>query len=1337
MSSSAVFRTRAIRLSLALPAFALSLVLSAAGPAHARGAEDPEAALSDLGTRIERAAQQPDLLPWQREALQRYNRSRSVHGPEAGGPRVSGSADGDWSELAPPGGRAGHSVILDPIGRRLLMFGGTDGVYRNDVWVSSLADSSWSVLVTSGTGPSPRVGHSAILDPLRRRMIVFGGRADAARNDAWALSLTDGSWSEIAAGNAPPVRYLHTAVYDSAGDRMLIFGGRDESPRNDVWALTLGGTPTWSQLTPGAAPGPRYGHTAIYDPVRVRMLTFGGFDGTDRNNDVWALTLDGALAWSRITAGGDSGAPIPRYLHTAVYDSTHDQMVVFGGWTGVYVNEAWSLSLAGTPEWIKLNPSGSRPSGRAYPAAVFDRASEFMVILGGFDGGYRNDHRRLLFFSIPTWFNYTTVGLPARLHSHSAIFDAANERMVVFGGSDGFVERNLLWARSFTGAQTWTAIDVGGTPPSGRIDHVAIYDANRGRMLVFGGWDGAYRNDVWSVTLSGAPTWTQLTTTGLPPGRRAGAAGVFDPGRDRMLIFGGLDHDSQYRNDVWALSLTSHQWEEILPEGAEIPPGRAEHTAIYDPINDRVVTYGGWGGGMLDDVWALSLAPTPTWSALAPGGTAPGGRFGHSAVFDPVRGRMVVFGGWNGADRAEVFGLTLSGSAVWSQLAPLGVLPPPRRGQVAIYDSRHDRLTVSGGISVDITRSDTWGLTWGTPDSVGVQCPAPTAWAAGDSVTLSIQLSSPYPFSQSFGYTVSSDRHWPGYPLTGSGVLPGQQILSFPIRVPVPDTAAGGQNTLTISIVPRSAPQRASCSATLFDPARWTAVTAGGSAPTPRSGHTSVYDPLRHRMIVFGGTDGATYSNEVWALSLGDPPAWTPLAPTGGPPSARSAHSAVYDPTGDRMVVFGGFDGTNRSNEAWELALAGTPSWTLLAPLGTPPSARSGTAAIYDPVRDRMVVFGGSLPGFFTQEVWTLSLDGTSTWTQLTPGGSFPAGREGGAAVYDPTGDRMLIFGGNQGFPTNEVLQLTLVSPTWSTMTTPGSAAPEPRSESAAIFDAERERMVVVGGLEGGVTPRDDSWILAPGIRFWARQQPTGTLPAARSAHTAILDPVLERVVIFGGVGAGGTRFNDVHALSWNPPSGSVTVESPGTVAWPAGTGRSVTLTYRVRSSFHFDQPADYRITDARGWPAFPIEGTIQLAREGTASIEVSVPIPDTAAVGANSLELVLVPRSVPQAVSVSHLLGAEPRVTPSEFRFALMGARPNPSPRGDLSIAFSLASRDPAQLEMFDLGGRRVQSRRVETLGPGNHVVSLRGSGLRPGVYMIRLSQGTRRLTSRVVVLN
>jgi hypothetical protein len=88
----------------------------------------------------------------------------------------------------------------------------------------------------------------------------------------------------------------------------------------------------------------------------------------------------------------------------------------------------------------------------------------------------------------------------------------------------------------------------------------------------------------------------------------------------------------------------------------------------------------------------------------------------------------------------------------------------------------------------------------------------------------------------------------------------------------------------------------------------------------------------------------------------------------------------------------------------------------------------------------------------------------------------------------------------------------------------------------------------------------------------------------------------------------------------------------------------------------------------------------------------------------------------------------------PVRESFALRGTYPNPS-NHDLSIAFSLPVGAAARLEVLDISGRRVWSRAVGTLGAGRHVVSL--PALRSGVYLARLTQGSRSATTRFERVN
>src|SRR5205814_9289042 len=97
-------------------------------------------------------------------------------------------------------------------------------------------------------------------------------------------------------------------------------------------------------------------------------------------------------------------------------------------------------------------------------------------------------------------------------------------------------------------------------------------------------------------------------------------------------------------------------------------------------------------------------------------------------------------------------------------------------------------------------------------------------------------------------------------------------------------------------------------------------------------------DSARARMVVLGGYDGS-YRNDVWALSLAES-AWSELSPAGTPPPARIWHTVIQDRARDRMVVFGGYDGGSLRNDVWALSLGSSPAWSALAPAGDPLSAR-------------------------------------------------------------------------------------------------------------------------------------------------------------------------------------------------------------------------------------------------------------------------------------------------------------------------------------------------------------------------------------------------------------
>ncbi len=209
-------------------------------------------------------------------------------------------------------------------------------------------------------------------------------------------------------------------------------------------------------------------------------------------------------------------------------------------------------------------------------------------------------------------------------------------------------------------------------------------------------------------------------------------------------------------------------------------------------------------------------------------------------------------------------------------------------------------------------------------------------------------------------------------------------------------------------------------------PGKWTALNPSGTPPPPpgRDSHTAVYNSTSDRMIVFGGkTQSATFS-DLWVLTGAKEanPAWSSQSATG--PTARAGHTAIYNETINKMVVFGGsFDpnGDGLTNELWALsntdAEGASPEWAQTAIPGSPP-ARWGHAAVYDSEEDLMILFGGTSQtgGGLQNDVWVLSkATKNPAWQKIEPTGTLPLRRCCFAFSYDPAGKRLIIFGGFGG----------------------------------------------------------------------------------------------------------------------------------------------------------------------------------------------------------------------------------------------------------------------------------------------------------------------------------
>lgn len=279
---------------------------------------------------------------------------------------------------------------------------------------------------------------------------------------------------------------------------------------------------------------------------------------------------------------------------------------------------------------------------------------------------------------------------------------------------------------------------------------------------------------------------------------------------------------------------------------------------------------------------------------------------------------------------------------------------------------------------------------------------------------------------------------------------------------------------------------------------------------------TMAFDSGRGVAVLFGGFDGTSVFDDTWEWNG---TAWS-LASPATRPSARSAHATVYDPIRQRTIVFGGADGSG-------IALADTwawngSQWSQVATTG--PSARYSPQATWSETDGVVLLHGGNGGLFYTASADLWAWNGSS-WTQRTPGGTAPTARGSGVMWFDPERGEVLLFGGSDGV--SNLLDLWALSGNaWSSRT---SATMASRLESGAVFFDAQGLGLVFGGTDG-ITAYNDLWTW-DGAAWSTLVVPNP--PSGRAGLAMAYDSWRSELVVFGGAKPSGTGAYVYNAETW------------------------------------------------------------------------------------------------------------------------------------------------------------------------------------------------------------
>jgi hypothetical protein len=381
------------------------------------------------------------------------------------------------------------------------------------------------------------------------------------------------NWSQV--GSARSDIFHSGGAYDTDNNVLYIYGGVDPdfAPSSRVEKVDLSGTDlraTHSIVSAGSALQ-LVGSAGAYrakgaDAAESAAYFFGGLrdpEGGNAQNDVQRYLVKDNK-WERVTPTNATSFEA-RFFATATYDPKHDVIWVIGGVT--------SCSL---PSVLEGNNCTARQLSTQYLS--FDDAA-----------------------GTTTW--NSLADADQAMFAHAAAYDAANERILVYGGTNNITRGNRdVMALDVSGATPadakFESVATSGTAPQVYFHGVAM-DTDNNWLVTYGGVTQNFLQNN-EATQSGTnaldlgqspPAWVRLSTGSNPGTRVAGVmayaanhkASVFALGRDKVQLGDPLPSQRVQRTS-WALTT------EQAPTATTPPPTTPTTPTTTTPTTPTTVT---------------------------------------------------------------------------------------------------------------------------------------------------------------------------------------------------------------------------------------------------------------------------------------------------------------------------------------------------------------------------------------------------------------------------------------------------------------------------------------------------------------------------------------------------------------------------------------------------------------------------------------------------------------------------------------------------------------------------------------------------------------------------
>lgn len=689
-----------------------------------------------------------------------------------------------------------------------------------------------------------------------------------------SIAAAQDSWTATTQTNAPTARFGHTGVW--TGSRMVIWGGNGvtASALFDTGGLYDPVADSWTATSTTGAPTPRFLHTAVW--TGSRMIVWGGNIGGAGT----VVNTGGAYdpvsnSWTAIST---TNAPVARQHHVALW--TGREMLVWGGDdnAGTYLNSGGRYDPASNT-WTPMALAGS-PAGRDWGLSAVWTGRELIIWGGRTAAGLELSTGGRYDPELDQWLAVNSTGSPQPRAFHTAVW--SGREMIVWSGSGSAGDTGDSYDPV---TNSWTSLPTLNAP-SAHVFSRAVWTGRS--MLVAAGTSSVNPGTGAALYDPALRTWTP--TSGSNQVALSHSCAVWT-GRE-MIVWGGLS-DPNFGASATAegaryLPVTNptDSWSTMTTTGA--PTARTGPSAVWSGREMLV-----WGGNI-----TFPLGPgkkydlrTDSWSTIT-FANAPSDRINQTAVWT---GReMIVWGGYDGGTNPS--GARYDPSTdTWTTMTNTGS-PSDRQYHSAVWTGRE--MIVWGGIGVFPAPSVNTGARYD---------PRTNTWTALPT------LNAP------------SARH------LHVAVWTGREMVVW-----------GGESWF-------GGPTTFLNDGASYDPLTntWSALATTG-APSARSGHQAVW--TGDRMILWGGA-GSTGDVATGASYFPSQGNWTTLPAT--TLVAREQFSAIW--TGSEMILWGGTtSGYEQTGARYSPA---SNSWISTTLTGAPQERHSHSAVW---TGSRMIVWGGT-----------------------------------------------------------------------------------------------------------------------------------------------------------------------------------------------------------------------------------------------------------------------------------------------------------------------------------------------------------------------------------------